>query len=280
MGGGIFTEPGELEVDNTVLWHNSAGSGSVENQQFDFLFIPPSIDHSCVEGWSGSLGGTGNIGTDPQFADAAGADGTAGTEDDDLRLLPASPCIDAGENAAVPADVAADLDGHPRFLEIPEAPDCQQAPGTCGDAYVVDMGAYEALGGGCLAISNLETTCHGDGSSFTVTVEGLTACTGGTTQVSVTGSGGAVGSEMCFTALVDDGGFCCSTQICFTVPDCTLAAPPCDLNGDGAVGMADFLGLLGAWGACTDCSACPADFDGDCAVGVTDVLELMASWTP
>ena len=45
----------------------------------------------------------------------------------DLHLQPASPVINLGDNAAVPAGVATDLDGNPRIL--------------FGQ---VDMGAYEA----------------------------------------------------------------------------------------------------------------------------------------
>jgi hypothetical protein len=54
----------------------------------------------------------------------------------------------------------------------------------------------------------------------------------------------------------------------------------CDLNGDGSVGVNDFLLLLSAWGDCPDpCPpSCPADFDGDCTVGVTDFLILLANW--
>ncbi|MHC4981264.1 MAG: hypothetical protein ACYTGT_19950, partial [Planctomycetota bacterium] len=54
----------------------------------------------------------------------------------------------------------------------------------------------------------------------------------------------------------------------------------CDLNGDGSVGVNDFLILLAAWGPCADCNNCPADFDGDCEVGVTDFLQLLANWGP
>jgi hypothetical protein len=36
------------------------------------------------------------------------------------------------------------------------------------------------------------------------------------------------------------------------------------INGDGSVGVNDFLILLAAWGPCGDCNNCPADFDGDC----------------
>ena len=93
-----------------------------------------------------------------------------------------------------------------------------------------------------------------------------------------TASGGAVGEELCFTVLVNDGGFCCSTEICVTIPDCTPAALLSDLDGDGIVGMVDFLTLLAAWGSCSDCSTCPADFDGDCSVGILDLMILLGNW--
>jgi hypothetical protein len=52
-----------------------------------------------------------------------------------------------------------------------------------------------------------------------------------------------------------------------------------DLDGDGTVGISDFLLLLGAWGPCPDPPApCPADLDGDGNVGVNDFLVLLASW--
>ena len=51
-----------------------------------------------------------------------------------------------------------------------------------------------------------------------------------------------------------------------------------DINGDGSVGVADFLILLGNWGPCPDCSDCPADLDGNCSVGVSDLLILLANW--
>lgn len=41
----------------------------------------------------------GNLTDPPQFVDADGPDNIPGTDDDDLRLLPYSPCIDAGDPA-------------------------------------------------------------------------------------------------------------------------------------------------------------------------------------
>jgi hypothetical protein len=62
------------------------------------------------------------------------------------------------------------------------------------------------------------------------------------------------------------------------VPDeCDL---PGDLDGDGSVGVTDFLILLTTWGPCP--GACPppcaGDLDGDCVVGVGDFLMLLSLW--
>ena len=53
-----------------------------------------------------------------------------------------------------------------------------------------------------------------------------------------------------------------------------------DLDGDGTVGILDFLALLAAWGPCpaTCPPACFADLDGDCTVGILDFLTLLANW--
>jgi len=224
-----------------------------------------TISYSDIEGgWAGA--GTNNINADPLFVHPANGD---------YRLSPGAPCIDAGDNTVVPDDITTDLDGNPRFLQIPETPDTGNPP---DGGPIVDMGAYESLGGGCLAVTSQEIVCHADGTTITVNVEGLNACTSGTTQVTFTSSGGAAGEELCFTALVNDSGFCCSTEICVTIPDCTPPALPSDLDGDGTVGMADFVDLLAAWGSCSDCVNCPADFDGDCSVGILDLLILLGDW--
>jgi hypothetical protein len=53
-----------------------------------------------------------------------------------------------------------------------------------------------------------------------------------------------------------------------------------DLDGDGVVGILDFLSLLGSWGQCPNLpEPCPADLDGDSAVGITDLLILLGNWT-
>ncbi len=60
------------------------------------------------------------------------------------------------------------------------------------------------------------------------------------------------------------------------VPDTCEAGG--DLNGDGVVGIDDFLILLASWGSCPPAAACPADLDDDGVVGITDFLMLLAAW--
>ncbi len=47
-----------------------------------------------------------------------------------------------------------------------------------------------------------------------------------------------------------------------------------DLDGDGAVGIVDFLILIGSWGQ----TGSPADLDGDGTVGLGDFLILLGNW--
>ncbi|MHB9049335.1 MAG: right-handed parallel beta-helix repeat-containing protein, partial [Pirellulales bacterium] len=118
-------------VTNCIFWGNRDSNGTGESAQISFApgEGTVSVNFSCVQGWSGTLGGTGNLGGDPRFIDADGADNLYGMADDNLRLLAGSPAINAGDNAAVLASVTTDLDGNPRIV-----------------ATIVDMGAYEFQG--------------------------------------------------------------------------------------------------------------------------------------
>ncbi len=69
------------------------------------------------------------------------------------------------------------------------------------------------------------------------------------------------------TQFVD--GAACGSRYTATVEN----ACPADLDGDGIVGIVDFLELLAAWGQVN----VPADFDGG-GVGITDFLALLAAW--
>jgi len=54
----------------------------------------------------------------------------------------------------------------------------------------------------------------------------------------------------------------------------------CDVDGDGVVGINDFLTLLGSWGPCPGpCPpSCATDFDDDCQTGIADFLLLLGNW--
>lgn len=151
-GGGIGNFlSGSPTIANSILWDNEDRNRRDESAQI--LTTSPTVllNFSCVQGWTGAFGGEGNIGADPRFKDATGADGQVGTEDDDLRLPSGSPCIDSGWNAAVAQDTADldednnslevtpfDLDGLSRFADDPAVPDRGSDVPP-----VVDMGAFE-----------------------------------------------------------------------------------------------------------------------------------------
>jgi hypothetical protein len=112
-----FRPPSTIDVNNCILWD---GGNEIWNNDGSTI----TINYSDVEGgWTGS--GGNNISADPLF-------------DASLHLLPGSPCIDAGDNTAVPSGVTTDLDGIPRFKDDPETADTGN-----GTAPIVDMGAYE-----------------------------------------------------------------------------------------------------------------------------------------
>ncbi len=151
FGGGIYTNSGGLAtVVNSIFWNNSDGSGWPENGQ---LNGPAAVSYSFIQ-YLDTLAGNHNLTGVPRFIDADGADGVAGTADDDLRLAANSVCVDAGNNAAVLDDILDldgdhsqaepwpfDLDQQGRFFDVPAAPDT----GT-GSAPIVDLGAFESDG--------------------------------------------------------------------------------------------------------------------------------------
>ncbi len=162
-GGGTYTESGNLAVTNCTLSGNIASSssssaaGGVHGRLLgstaltnsivwsNIAFLSPEVYNvtSTYSNIRGGPSGEGNIELAPLFVrnPSPGPDGVWGTADDDygdLRLQPDSPGIDAGNNAAVPADVTTDLAGQPRFMDDPRMPD-----GGSGTPPIVDMGAYE-----------------------------------------------------------------------------------------------------------------------------------------
>jgi autotransporter-associated beta strand protein len=136
-GGGTYNNYSSPTLANCILWANTASSGS----QISGTGGTPVVTYCDVQG---GYSGAGNTDLDPQFVrnPGPGPDGTWRTVDDDygdLRLRPSSPCIDAGNNSAMPAGITTDLAGNPRFVDVPGVVDTGS-----GTAPLVDMGAYES----------------------------------------------------------------------------------------------------------------------------------------
>ena len=167
-GGGIYNSDSHPTIINSILGGNfDSGSCFEIFNEMSFPEISFSLILDCGgsgAGWDTDLGmDLGfNLDGDPCFV----------AHPVDLRLLPYSPAINAGDNASVPADVATDLDGNPRIAE-----------GT------VDMGAYEYQAALAVAFPSPivfegvpmnEATCdtiyYANNGSITCTIEGIYGC--------------------------------------------------------------------------------------------------------
>ncbi len=139
LGGGIASIE-DLAVANSIFWNNRASSNDNQIHNANLPSVPLSgVTYSLLEG---GYNGQNNVDGDPMLVDTdvpAGADGRFGTEDDGLRLQEGSPAIDAGNGAALPADVA-DIDGDSDTGE-PLPFDFLGRVRVAGDS--VDLGAYE-----------------------------------------------------------------------------------------------------------------------------------------
>jgi hypothetical protein len=148
-GGGICAWGSRLIVSNCVLHGNTAPQGSA----FGLMLSPPDSGQEMVITVLSSLvqhgeaglffedqddpgfivnWGDENLDADPLFADALGPDGLPWTGDEDLHLLPGSPCIDAGDPAYAGPPGETDVDGDPRVLD-----------GDGDGIAVIDIGADE-----------------------------------------------------------------------------------------------------------------------------------------
>jgi len=106
-GGGLYKCSGVIV--NCIIRGNTAPNGA----QMCGSAVP---SYSCIQGYT--VGGQGNIGSDPRFRSLT-----------DFHLQSRSPCIDAGTNLNCPAF---DKDGRRRPMD-----------GDGDGRAVVDMGAYE-----------------------------------------------------------------------------------------------------------------------------------------
>ncbi|MCC6409035.1 MAG: right-handed parallel beta-helix repeat-containing protein [Planctomycetes bacterium] len=155
LGGGLHLQ-GPMSVSNSILWMNADSAGSTETSQVRVVSGSLSISNSCVQGWTGSLGGVANIGADPSFADPDGFDDLPGTLDDDWRPIAGSACVDSGDASKLPGDVL-DLDGDGDTSE-PLPRDIDAKPRVLLSN--VDRGAYE------LALDGPSTYCTAKANSL------------------------------------------------------------------------------------------------------------------
>ena len=134
-GGGVYCSSSDPTITNCILWSDAPEEIYVHSGSL-------VVTYCDVEGgWEGEE----NIDADPVFVDPDGPDDPSTWEDNDYRLSAGSPCIDAGNNDALPPDTA-DLDGDGDTAEpIPYDADglLRVWDGDGDDIARVDMGAYE-----------------------------------------------------------------------------------------------------------------------------------------
>ena len=111
-GGGLHSGDTHSSVTavNCIIWNNTIPEVSVNPTCY------LDITYSDVQG---GYGGTGNINEDPMLTS-------------DFHLQAGSPCIDMGNNAAVPSGITTDFQGNPRIMD-----------GNGDGTAIVDMGADE-----------------------------------------------------------------------------------------------------------------------------------------
>ncbi len=140
-GAGVFNDTGGLTIFTNCTFSGNTASGGKGGAIYNNRNSPPllvncilwgdspdeifntgtrrmpTVSFSNVAGsggsaaWNPSLGtdAGSNIDADPLFVNAFGFDGVAGTADDDLRLMPNSPAIHAGNDLAVTDITSTDL---------------------------------------------------------------------------------------------------------------------------------------------------------------------------
>lgn len=139
-GGGVAASTGDVTIDNSILWDNTPRS------LFSNFVGTCTVNRSIVQSIHLVIpqpSGVGAVHADPLFVDLRGLDNTFGTEDDNVRLMPASPAIDAGHNLIPSAFVLADIYGDSRFYDDTGTPDTGVGDGVNP---IIDLGAAEFQG--------------------------------------------------------------------------------------------------------------------------------------
>ena len=278
-GGGVYASTSTLNLFNTISYFNSVGGTMNEAAQVTLTTVTSTLGNNCIQGLTGALGGVNDIGDDPLFADPDGLDNTIGTEDDDLTLQNASPCIDAGDNTAIPAD-STDLnnDGdtaEPTPLDLKNDPRRQDidpvADSGVGTAPLVDIGAYEA-----------NADCDTNGQADVDEIAGnpaLDCDSNGILDACETDSDADGVIDPCDACPSDPGNDADGDGVCGDVDICPAFNDPADADADGTPDGCDACpndpaNDADADGVCGDVDACPNDpakvAAGACGCGVPD----------
>jgi hypothetical protein len=234
-GGGIYNHTTQLlTVKNCILWGNSAGSGTIAQQQLHNNGAA-TVTYTDLQQATGVFFGDGNINLDPQFVDP---------DSGDYDLASNSPCIDRAEGDDLvntyidtfdlnmdgdQAEPTPDLRLDCRVVDDPN----ETNRGGTGEYPYADMGAYEYQIG-ALPPCDADIAPPGSGNCLD------------------DGDGG-VGAPDLGELLANWG-----------TPDnlCADIAPPGNL--DGIVNAADLGQLLANWGMC---ERIRCDFGGSFAGG-------------
>lgn len=133
-GGGLGGFPNQnCLVHNSIFWDNTAAPGNP--QQIQLVSGAPTVNYSDIHGgWSGP--GTNNINSNPVFVSAATGN---------YRLDCSSPCIDVGDDSAVPCDEF-DVDENSFDCITNPAQETPDRDLSYRLLRTVDMGAYESHG--------------------------------------------------------------------------------------------------------------------------------------
>jgi hypothetical protein len=138
FAGLYSTRGGAMEVVNSIFWNNKHGRDSDEEGQVYGEVL--SISYSCLEGWTGGLGGVGNTGADPLFVQTGHWDESGVWFEGDYHLSVTSSCIDTGNVSGLAADVG-DIDNDGNTFE-PVPLDAGGQARVLGGS--VDMGSFES----------------------------------------------------------------------------------------------------------------------------------------
>ncbi|GAB5494924.1 MAG: hypothetical protein Phyf2KO_00040 [Phycisphaerales bacterium] len=147
--GGINSQSDGLSMRNTIIYDNFTTTNSIEErtQVFVPIGITATADRCIIDhlgfGAGSNISAVNSSLANPEFVDADGPDNIYGNIDDNVRLMPGSPAIDAGNSLYVGPFVTADIYNQPRFRDDTGTPDTGVADGT---GIVVDIGAAEFQG--------------------------------------------------------------------------------------------------------------------------------------